>query len=74
MVTFNVFADKDENPELHGSEWDLNFSEKNGITKVRISIYNESFERLERLMEGFQAGITLTMKNLENLLSTLSEK
>ena len=36
------FADKDENRELPGSEWDLNFSEQNGITTVHISIYNES--------------------------------
>src|SRR3954464_11713255 len=26
----NAFADKDENPELPGSDWDLNFSEHNG--------------------------------------------
>lgn len=32
----NAFADKDESPELPGSEWDYSFSEKNGITKVRI--------------------------------------
>src|SRR3954469_25512472 len=45
---FNAFADKDENPELPGSDWDLNFSEQNGTTKVSISIYNESLERLEK--------------------------
>src|SRR5262245_1632269 len=28
---FSVFADKDENPHLPGSNWDLNFSELNGI-------------------------------------------
>jgi hypothetical protein len=32
--TYNTFANKDENPELPGSEWDYNFSEQNGITKV----------------------------------------
>ncbi len=70
----NAFADKDENPELPGSEWDLNFSEENGTTKVSISIYNESFERMEKLMEGFKEGFTTTMKNLEDLLATLSQK
>ena len=30
--TYNAFADKDENLELPGSEWDLNFSEQNGTT------------------------------------------
>ena len=38
----SVFADKDENPHLPGSNWDLNFTEQNGITKVSITIYNES--------------------------------
>ena len=71
---FNAFADKDENPELTGSDWDLHFSEQNGITKVSIAIYNESLERLEMLLEGFKAGFTMTMKTLENLLTTLSQK
>jgi len=70
----NAFADKDENPELPGSEWDYNFSEQNGITKVSITIFNESFERMERLLEGFKQGFTLTLKNLENLLAILSKQ
>ena len=45
----NAFADKDENPDLPGSEWDLNFSEQNGKTTVSISIYNESLARLEKM-------------------------
>jgi hypothetical protein len=69
---YNAFSDKDENRELPGSEWDYNFSEQNGITKVDIVIFNESFERLEKLLEGFKIGFTMTLKNLEDLLSTLS--
>src|SRR5258708_30811024 len=49
---FNAFADADENLELPGSDWDLSFSEQDGTTKVSISIYNESLERLERMIEG----------------------
>ena len=60
--------------ELPGSEWDYNFSEQNGITKVNITIFNESFERLEKLLEGFKIGFTMTLKNLEELLATLSQK
>jgi uncharacterized protein YndB with AHSA1/START domain len=71
---FNVFTDKDENPEPHGSEWDHNFSEQNGITTVNINIYNESFERLERLLDGFTQGMKMALSNLENLLATLSKK
>ena len=70
---FNAFADKDENPELPGSDWDLNFSDQGGTTKVSISIYNESLERMERLIElGFVEGATAQLKNLEELLATLS--
>lgn len=67
---FNVFADKDENPDAHGSEWDFNFSEENGITTVRIRIYNESFERMESLMEGFKLGYTATLLKLDELLKS----
>lgn len=71
----NAFADEDENPELPGSEWEYTFSEQNGITKVSITIYNESLERLERMIEmGFKEGFTLTLKNLEHLLANLSNK
>jgi hypothetical protein len=69
----NAFADKDENPELPGSEWNLNFSEQNGTTKVSISIYNESLDRLEKMIEGFKEGFTMTLNNLENLSTTLSK-
>lgn len=72
---FNTFADQDENPEPTGSEWDHNFSEQDGITKVSITIYNESLERLERVLAmGFTEGYKMTMTNLEELLATLSKK
>jgi uncharacterized protein YndB with AHSA1/START domain len=71
---YNAFADKDENPELPGSEWDHTFSEQNGTTKVSITIYNESLERLERILDGFTQGMKMSLNNLENLLATLSGK
>lgn len=71
---FNVFADKDENPDLYGSEWDFNFAEINGITKVTITIYNESLERMEKMIEmGFTEGFKMSVVNLEHLLSTLKK-
>ncbi|MEP7211863.1 MAG: SRPBCC domain-containing protein [Acidobacteriota bacterium] len=67
---FNTFADADENRELPGSDWDLNFSEQNGRTTVHISIYNESLERLERMAaSGFKEGTIAQLKNLEELLA-----
>jgi uncharacterized protein YndB with AHSA1/START domain len=81
---YNAFADADENPQLPGSEWDYNFSEQDarpdepfgrGITTVRISIFNESLERMEKMIEmGFKEGFTMSMKNLEALLATLSKR
>ena len=71
---YNAFADKNENPELPGSEWDYNFSEQNGITKVSVTIFNESFERMQSLLEGFTQGMKMSLSNLENLLATLSQK
>lgn len=66
---FNAFADKDENPELPGSDWDYTFSEQNGKTKVSITIYNESLARMEKMIEmGFTEGFKMSMSNLENLL------
>src|SRR6187551_3022525 len=58
----SAFADKDENPELPGSEWDISFSEQKGpdgnrVTKVSIRIYNESLARMEKMIEmGFTEG------------------
>lgn len=67
---FNAFADENENPQLPGSDWDFNFIGHNGTTKIHISIYNESLERLERMIEmGFKEGIAAQLKNLEELLA-----
>ena len=71
---YNAFADKDENLELPGSEWDHTFSEENGTTKVFISIYNESLERMERILDGFTKGMKMSLSNLESLLASLSKK
>ncbi|MFM6926201.1 MAG: SRPBCC domain-containing protein [Ferruginibacter sp.] len=70
----NAFADKDENPEPQGSVWDHTFSEQAGKTRVHISIYNESLERLESILEGFTIGMKMSLSNLEELLVTLSKK
>ena len=75
FTLFNAFADENENPELPGSDWDLNFSEQDGTTKVIVSIYNESLERLERQIEGgFREGMMAQLQNLEDLLARLSKR
>ncbi len=69
---YNAFADPDGNPEGSGSEWDYQFCEQNGKTTVCITIYNESLERLERMIQmGFQTGFEMSVDNLEKLLENL---
>lgn len=71
---YNTFSDENENRELPGSDWDYTFSEHNGITKVNISIFNESLERLEKMIEmGFVQGFKMSVENLENLLESLKK-
>lgn len=66
---FSVFADKDENPHLPGSNWDLSFSEQQGTTRVSITIHNESAERMQKMIEmGFKEGFTMTLNELATLL------
>ncbi|MFT3742732.1 MAG: SRPBCC domain-containing protein [Pyrinomonadaceae bacterium] len=72
---FNAFADAQENLDLPGSDWDLNFTEEDGSTIVHISIYNESLERLERMIAmGFREGATAQLENLDELLATMTEQ
>ncbi|MES2828825.1 MAG: SRPBCC domain-containing protein [Bacteroidota bacterium] len=72
---YNTFADENENKELPGSDWNYTFSENNSVTKVNITIVNESLTRLEKMIEmGFEQGFKMSIVNLENLLATLSKK
>ena len=73
FTLFNAFAEADETPHLPGSDWNFNFSENAGKTTVHVSIYNESLERLERMIEfGFKEGTAAQLENLEELLAELS--
>ena len=68
----NAFSDANENMDLPGSNWDLNFMEENDSTKVSIEIYNESLERMNKMIEmGFQGGFAMGHNNLDEILKTL---
>lgn len=73
----SFFTDKDETPLLPGVKWDLTFSEYTDShrgTKVSISIYFESLEELEKMIEmGFKEGFTVTLNELTTLLKTLNK-
>lgn len=66
----SAFADKDENLQLPGSDWDLSFSEEDRRTIVSIVIHNDSLERMERMIEmGFKEGFTMGLEQLDALLA-----
>jgi uncharacterized protein YndB with AHSA1/START domain len=74
FTLFNAFADEKGNARPPGSDWDLSFDEENGKTKVTISIYNDSLERMEQLMAmGFKEGITATHTQLKDLLAEMQK-
>ena len=71
----NAFADENETPQLPGSDWDFTFSEQDGRTTVSTTIFNESLERLERMIEfGFREGTAAQLQNLEDLLATFKKR
>ena len=72
---FSAFADKDENLSLPGSDWDLSFSNVNGLTKVSIAIKNDSLERMEKMIEmGFKEGFAMTLNDLDEVLANYGKQ
>ena len=71
------FTDKDENinDQLPTSNWELDFSEQNGTTKVNMAIKHKTFANIETLIQmGFKEGFTMTLNELEVLLQNLKNK
>src|ERR1700755_1307336 len=70
-------SDKDAtiNPQFYGAENNLDFRETNGVTTFRMSIKYKDLATLEIMAnDRFREGFTMTLKILEELLTTLSEK
>jgi uncharacterized protein YndB with AHSA1/START domain len=73
----DAFADKNENinEEMPSAVWNLDFSETAGITTVKISIKHETLADLEmHIQMGFKEGFTMTLNELDKLLSTLKKQ
>lgn len=67
----SAFADKDENLQLPGSDWDLSFGEEDRSTIVSIVIHNDSLERMERMIEmGFKEGFSMGLLQLDEVLAS----
>jgi len=76
VIWVSSFADKDENinAAFPGSEWELNFSEQNGITKVSILIKHKQLADLEaHIQMGFKEGFTMALNELETLLPIIKK-
>lgn len=73
---FNAFSDENENLQLPGSDWTFTFTANGDKTSVHVAIYNESLERMERILadDGFRLGTEAQLENLRELLATLSKR
>lgn len=70
------FADKDKNinETLPTSQWELNFSEQNRTTTLDITLKHKTLANIEMLIQmGFKEGFTITLNELDTLLSTLKK-
>ncbi|WP_126974013.1 SRPBCC family protein [Gynurincola endophyticus] len=70
------FADKDENinTALPTSQWELNLIEQNETTIADITIRHQTFANIEMLLQmGFKDGFTMTLNELDTLLSALKK-
>jgi uncharacterized protein YndB with AHSA1/START domain len=73
--TLCSFTDANENinPAFPKSDWHLDFNEAGGLTTATITIRHEKLEDLEKLIQmGFKEGFTMTLHQLDSLLSELS--
>ena len=60
---------------MPGSEWDVHFSEENGITKLNIVIQYKDLADMEKMIEmRFQGGFTMILNYLETMLPGLIKK
>jgi uncharacterized protein YndB with AHSA1/START domain len=67
------FCDADGTPSdfIAGSDWNIHFSEADGVTTLKVTITHKSLEDLEKVVEmGFKEGFTTGLNQLDELLKT----
>ena len=72
----DAFTDENEviNTAFPSSEWNLNFTEQNNTTTVKITIKHKTLDALEQIIQmGFKEGFTMTLNELETLLQQLKK-
>lgn len=58
------------NPEMPRSNWNVDFTESNGTTKVQVQIKHKTLADLEmHIKMGFKEGFTATLEALAELLT-----
>ena len=73
---FDAFADMNENinSDMPSSHWDLDFSEVNETTTVKIIVKHKTLADLEQIIQmGFQGGFTMTLTELDKILIGLKK-
>lgn len=69
---FDAFTDANENinPDMPSSDWHLEFSEEEGVTRVDITIKHKTLADLENIIKmGFKEGFTMTLNHLATMLN-----
>lgn len=72
----DAFCDEDgkENSEKPSSYWTIIFSENEDITTVNVTLKQESFADIEKMIEmGFKEGFLMALENLDHFLITLNK-
>lgn len=70
----DAFCDSSGNKNLEKpqSNWVNQFSEKEGITTVDVTIRHDSWEDVQTILDmGFKEGFTMGLQNLEDLMEQL---
>jgi uncharacterized protein YndB with AHSA1/START domain len=73
----SLFCDEngDVKPETTGSDWDISFAERGGVTVVTSDIRVDSLAHLEAQVKmGFKEGYTVGLNQLDALLARLAGK
>jgi hypothetical protein len=59
--------------QIYQLKWNLDFSETNGVTTVKITIKHKTLSDLEQMIQmGFKEGFTMTLNYLAQLLNKIN--
>ncbi|MBW7944690.1 SRPBCC domain-containing protein [Patescibacteria group bacterium] len=68
----DAFADEmgNKNSSMPITRWQIEFTESNGMTKVRVTLFFQDLESLKKIVEmGFKEGFAMAHQNLDELLA-----